>query len=246
MGFQLGAAAQKGVKWLGFLLFFGGLVGLVSFKNGDSVALSTDPTIFNSMPTAPRVFDQAVYRDSLWQYTARYGKNKRFISTLQLQSLIALAYYPELYGVKIRFKLKNIKTTMQARPTTTFIFNSKKKRTYTIFIDKTVINKRGINILDAPFNAQIGILGHELAHIADYESCSNAGLLRFGVDYLDKKKKKNIEHYTDLLTIAHGLGWQLHDWAQFIFEDSGADPAYLRFKAKFYLKPDEIKKEIER
>ncbi len=197
------------------------------------------------LPSAPRVFQQAIYRDSLWKYMARYGKNKRFIEALELQTLIALSYYPELVGVHIRFKLMNIKTTMQARPTTTSILNASKKRVYIIFIDKKIVNRRGVNILSAPFNAQIGIIGHELAHISDYESCSNIGILKFGFDYLDKKKKKNIEHYTDLITVAHGLGWQLYDWASFVFDDSGADEKYLKFKAKYYLKPEDIKKAIE-
>ncbi len=194
---------------------------------------------------APRTFDKMVYKDSIWHYLARYGKNKRFVEVLQLQTLIALSFYPELKDVKIRFKRQNIKTTMQARPTTTSILDGKKKRVYIIYIDTKIKNKKGVDITHAPFNAQIGILGHELAHISDYESCTNAGIMRFGLDYLDKKKKQNIEHYTDLITISHGLGWQLYDWSKFVFDESGANPKYLKFKAKYYLEPEEIKAAIE-
>ncbi len=195
--------------------------------------------------TAPRIFDKTVYQDSVWQYMARYGKNKRFVESLQLQTLIALSFYPELKDVKVRFKRQNIKTTMQARPTNTSILDGKKKRVYIIYIDTKIKNKKGVDITHAPFNAQIGILGHELAHISDYESCTNAGIMRFGLDYLDKKKKQNIEHYTDLITISHGLGWQLYDWSKFVFDESGANPKYLKFKAKYYLEPEEIKAAIE-
>ncbi|MEY4926506.1 MAG: hypothetical protein RI894_942 [Bacteroidota bacterium] len=220
-------------------VFASQIQGKTSLRNGVASTEKAD------LPAAPRTFQRAIFQDSLWQYMARYGKNKRFIESLTLQTLIALSYYPELRDVSIRFKFKNIKTTMQARPTTTSILNAKKKRVYTIFIDKKIINRRGVNIMTAPFNAQIGILGHELAHISDYESCSNVGILRFGFDYLDKRKKKNIEHYTDLITVAHGLGWQLYDWSNFVFEDSGADEKYLKFKAKYYLKPKEIQTAIE-
>jgi len=56
---------------------------------------------------------------------------------------------------------------MQAQPKWFFVFRSKKNRNYVININ-TNEGYTGITYKDLSFNSLVGWLGHEMAHIADY------------------------------------------------------------------------------
>jgi len=101
-------------------------------------------------------------------------------------------------------------------------------------------NFEGILIKDIPFNAQIGLIGHEIAHIADYEHQSFWGLLGRAFDYIGDKSKQKFEKYIDSVTVEHGLGWQLYDWSDYAINKSKATEKYKNFKRKIYMQPDEI------
>jgi hypothetical protein len=167
-----------------------------------------------------------------------YGGNKSFIDTYKLPCLIALSFYPELWDVMINFVYSKELTTMATRPDLNNIFNP--QRSYNIFIN----NKNdfeGILLQDVPFNAQIGIIGHEIAHILDYENQNLLGIIRIGIDYLYTDEKIAYERSIDMLTISKGLGWQLRDWAQYSMYDSDkASESYKEFKRKTYMRPEEI------
>ena len=100
---------------------------------------------------------------------------------------------------------------------------------------------KGIILRDVPFNAQIGIIAHELSHIIDYESRNFWGILGITFRFLDKKRKPLFEKEIDRITIERGLGWQLYDWAMFsMYESDKATEDYKAFKKKNYMTPEEI------
>ena len=173
-----------------------------------------------------------------------YGTNKKFVKDYKEQCLLALSYYPELKEVKIKFKYsRRENTTMACRPSAgTFLGY---KRSYRILINK---NKHfdGIHLEHIPFNAQIGIISHEIAHIVDYENSTIKEIIRTGINYLNETKKKTYEHFIDLIVIEKGLGWQLYDWAVFSMKDSQhATESYKEFKRNTYMNPQQIIQEMK-
>lgn len=178
--------------------------------------------------------------DSLDQ---NYGTNKKFVKAFELQSLIALSYYPELKNVPITFEYSDIKTTMEVRPEFLSALKSHNRR-YIIFIDNNVQHNQGVLLSEVSFNAQIGVIGHELAHIMDYQQRSVTSLLGLGIDYLIKKNHAKYERSIDEYAIKRGLGWQELEFADYMQHKSKASANYKRFKQINYMSGAEIKEEI--
>ncbi len=97
------------------------------------------------------------------------------------------------------------------------------------------------------FNAQIGVLGHELSHISDYTykgfgKMSNLLL----IEIFSKKQVDLFESRTDLICIHHGLGYQLLDWSTSVrinlnIENwRGANNIEFKAKKERYLNPETI------
>jgi hypothetical protein len=160
-------------------------------------------------------------------------------SKFERQILTALSFYPELRNCSIEFVRQNIKTTMACRPTSSVI-TKRSNRDYIITID-TDDESKGIILDNVPYNAQVGVIGHELAHIVDYESKSSLSIVKLGIDYAQGNYPPDFEKSIDKLTIEKGLGWQLYDWSDFVLNKSDASKEYKTFKRNTYLTPSEIK-----
>lgn len=148
---------------------------------------------------------------------AKYGKfavNKNIPIQIRAQALLALAYYPELIDQDIEFILKKAKTPLTSRPTFRSLFKSKDNRIYRITISTESVEwLQPILFNNLPFNAQVGVLGHEIAHITEYKSKNFWQLLRIGIGMLSKKFTNSFEFNTDKRCIEHGLAYQLKDWS---------------------------------
>lgn len=178
-----------------------------------------------------------LFQDTL---ASNFTSNKCLVNDFVLPSLIALSYYPELENQSINFEQKNIKTTMQCVPRIDFLFKKKNNRVYKISIDNKVKNRKGLLLKDVPFNAQIGVIGHELAHVVDYDSKSKMGIVFLGIGYLFHKKRRQVENRVDEITIAHGLGNQVRDFSDFVFNNDDLNARYLEYKRKFYYNPGQL------
>jgi len=199
-------------------------------------------TTFNlqaNLPDPVKVF----VRDSLdLRRLEAFDQNSHeLIDSYRVQTLVALSYYPELSDVTIHFRKKNLRTTMASIPRWTFIFRKRKNRTYRIYMDTTVKKEKGLLLKDVPFNAQIGVIGHELAHVADYENRTAAGLLLLGVGYLLPSFHRKLERKVDQIAIAHGLGYQVGDFSDFVFHQAQVSDKYQKFKYKYYFDPEQLK-----
>ncbi|MFD2917220.1 hypothetical protein [Psychroserpens luteus] len=144
-----------------------------------------------------------------------YGQNKTFIEDYEKQILITLSYFPELKNVNIVFRERNRKTPLATRPTFLSMFCQAKKRTYIITIsNKSTDYLNTIIFKNLTFNAQIGVLSHELAHISDYLNKGFGKMLVIAKNELFcPKAVDTLEYSTDLSSINHGLGYQLLEWS---------------------------------
>lgn len=169
-----------------------------------------------------------------------YGKHKHFINKYKLVSLIALSYYPELIDEQIKFKYANINST--ARTTMSFfsVFWKESKH-YIIYINNN-IKRTGMLPEDLPFDAQVALVAHELAHVIDFKKRGFISMCLWGVGYTFVKQRAKIEKRADETVIKRGLGQELYDLTDFILNHSSANNHYLEIKRNRYLLPSEIMK----
>lgn len=145
--------------------------------------------------------------------------NKIIPEGIKTQALFALSYYPELKKVKIIFRIREKKTPLTTRPDLLSLLKNRQKRSYIITISSKSDEKlTPILFFNLPLNAQIGVLGHELAHVSDFNNKSTIELISlffkmFSSDFVDR-----FEFNTDLICINHGLGYQLLDWSKYVRE----------------------------
>ena len=188
---------------------------------------------------APRLFSQIIMSQQIDTLRSQFNNNKFLYEKYELQTLIALSFYPELKNTKISFRRRELKTTMAARPKGIEIFRGKETRHYIIYINDFPSAK--VSPDSVSFNAQVGVIGHELAHIVDYEETSSLKILFVGLSYFNKKFRAKFERATDLRTINHGLLWQCYDFALYVHNSKNTPTEYITYKKEFYMSPEEIK-----
>lgn len=179
-------------------------------------------------------------KDNIDSLKIIYGRHKHLLKEFEMQSLIALSYYPELWNENITFKYKGFNSSAQTTMAFGSIFKKTDKR-YIIYINNDS-TKTGLLLNDAPYNAQVAVIGHELAHVVDFKSRGFFDMALWGLKYLFIKTSTKIERKTDRITIQHGLGLHLYYWADFILNHSTANKHYKKIKEKKYMHPDEILK----
>lgn len=173
-----------------------------------------------------------------------YGNNKEFIQEYQLQSLVALSFYPELVNTKISFRLSDKESIAKTTMTFFSVINSSNKH-FIIYINKNK-SRTGMLLQDASFIGQVGAIGHELAHVADFQKKNFLQMAGWGVKYIFKKGKINTERKTDRSAIEHSLGPELYNFVDFVLNHSSATNEYKKFKRLNYLSPGEILQLIKR
>lgn len=210
-------------------LFFSILISLISIQ------MITVATAQNCLPV--KKLNSDYYTNSIDSLRLQFGLNKKLQKAFELPCLIALSQYPELKNVRIEFVYDKIRTTMAARPMASALFFKKKNRIYRIYINTDSARVRGVLLHQLPFDAQVGIIAHELAHIFDYESKNIWSLVKTGVGYLFAGYRVKLEKQTDMTVIKRGLGWQLYSFTDFLFKCKEVPVAHLKYKEKFYYSP---------
>lgn len=185
-----------------------------------------------------------------------YGHNKVLPSGYEKPALIALSYYPRLSDIRIEFRYTTKGPPLQARPTIwSTLTRSASKRTYLIKIAvKSNPIFEPILLENLPFDAQVGVLGHELAHIQEFSNKSFWGMLGVLFGNLSSKYMDRMEYATDDLVIRQGLGYQLLAWSihctraveDYLQSQKGEIPGFLKgaLQNERYMKPATIKKRM--
>lgn len=184
-------------------------------------------------------YTQFVRHDTAQSINFKFSaKTLKFISPIDS----AAKQFPELNGYTIEVKRKHIGTMMAARPTSDFIFRKKESRKYVIFItDKPDMHADSV-YAKMSYNAELGIIGHELSHILDYRLKNNWQMICFGIKYVFNKK--TIEAETDLTAVRRGFGKDLVEYNRYIHRSPHVSKRYLLKKKKFYLTASEIEENI--
>lgn len=174
---------------------------------------------------------------------ALYGNNKKLPEGFEIQALLALSHYPELKDTHIEFVQKKTLVPLASRPKLFSKVSDKSKDIYLIIIStNTTEDLDKVILKNLPFNAQIGVLGHELGHTVFYLDKGFWDMLKIGLSYITSGYRAKFERDTDKRTVAHGLGPQLYAWAEFIRQqdDKSKRGEGDIFLDKYYLTPNEI------
>lgn len=190
----------------------------------------------------PAKCDSSYYASILDSLKKAYPNTGNISPEFELPFYAAISHYPELNKTNIEMKLKKFNFCMAARPAKKLLAN-RKKRIYRIYVN---IKKDfgGISPTTLKFNQKVGVIGHELAHVLDYSKKSLGQLVGTGIGYLFVVYRRNIEKKTDMETIAHGLGWQLYDYKDLLFNETCATEKYKKKTACVYLSEEELKELI--
>ncbi len=167
-------------------------------------------------PSITREYSELHHRDSYNQLLQEFGTNKELPQGFELQALIALSHFPELKDIRIRFVVANVGIPLSSRPHWLSMLRSAKNRTYQVIIDNDRDGSRQALLLkNQPFNAQIGIIGHELAHTVYYLKRSFFEILTDAICQFSDCRI-GFERATDTRLIRYGLGWQRYDHALYV------------------------------
>jgi hypothetical protein len=162
------------------------------------------------------------YPDSLtnayyWQLKKEFGNKKQYPPQFEKQILIALSYYPELKNTPILFRIRARHTGLNTRATWPGIFESTRKRHFVITISDSSENiLMPLMFKSLPFNAQVGVMGHELAHVTDFLSMTTQQIIMHAIKNISAKYIDRFEYNTDAICIAHGLGYQLLAYSSYV------------------------------
>lgn len=214
------------------------LVSMVVFVSGRLIA----------QEVTKQFSEDFITNEKIQELKKEFGNNKIIPIGYEAQILIALSFFPELKDVTIQFQIKKEDTPLSSRPTFFGLFQSAKSRNYIITISKQT-NSRLEPILfkNLNFNAQIGVLGHELSHVSDYKTKGFGKMINVAIiELFSKTQVDNFERNTDMICINHGLGYQLLDWSKSVRQNlkmeywRGADNVLCNSKKERYLNPDSI------
>ena len=195
-----------------------------------------------------REYEETIEQQRYGELLAEFGNNKELPPGYELQALLALSHYPVLKDIKIQFIVDNVDIPLSSRPLWTSLLRSAKNRTYIVVIDTHLDGPRDVLLLkNQPFNAQVGIIGHELSHTVYYLDRSFFGIAADGLCQLSDCRI-NFERNTDRRLIRYGLGWQRDDHALFVrsrFANSPQAAANTEGGGGAYMSPAELLQIIE-
>ena len=221
---------------LGVTLF---LVVAVLVQNVDPIQKNT---VSSPYPFADTLANSSYDLDSLKQFI---GTNKGLPTGFEIAGAIAYSAFPELKDVKIDMVLINGGAPMESRPVISTLFGPRTNRRYLVLLNNEQPSYfEPILLRSLPFDAQVGILAHELGHIVYYEQLNTLQMAKWGLEYLrnDDFRAKH-ERTTDLMPVYHGLGSQIYRYAYFVRKDSTCKAFYEQgkdFMDKYYMTDNEI------
>jgi hypothetical protein len=177
------------------------------------------------------------------------GNNKGLPEGFEVAAAIAYSAFPQLKDVNIDMVLTQGGAPMESTPDIGSLFGPRKNRHYRILLNDAQHSYFDpILLRSLPFDAQVGILAHELGHIVYYHEMNIFKFGKWGLLYLqDDEFRATHERTTDLMPVYHGLGSQIYQYAYFVRNDSTCKAFYEAgkdFMDKYYLTDTELLDEL--
>jgi hypothetical protein len=184
----------------------------------------------------------------------QFGINKEIPAQFRKPILTALSYFPELKDVHIIFRIKKQFTPLTTKPDLGSVLKRKNHRTYIITIsNQTVDTLEHLLFQNLSFDEQVGVMGHELSHVVDFNSKNFPQSVGVGFGHLSKKYLDKMEYNTDRICIQHGLGKYLLAYSEHVRATMhvhtwrGVDfVMHNDQKHERYMNPDTIEKFIDK
>lgn len=180
---------------------------------------------------------------------ALIGENKGLPAGFEIAAAIAYTAYPQLKDVKIDMVFTKGGAPMMASLDIWSLFGPRSQRRYKILLNdakNTFFDP--ILLRNLPFDAQVGILAHELGHVAYYHQLNLLEFGNWGLSYLRSDEYHAAhERSTDLMPVYHGLGSQIYQYAFYVRHDPRGGILYESAKDfidKYYMTDKELLKVI--
>lgn len=179
------------------------------------------------------------------------GDNKGLPKGFETAAAIAYSAFPQLKDVSIDMILTNDGAPMESTLKIGSLFGLRKNRHYLILLnDDENSHFDPILLRSLPFDAQVGILAHELSHIVYYHDLNILAFAKWGLKYLrDDEFRATHERTTDLAPVYYGLGSQIYQYAYFVRNDPTCIKFYEEgkdFMDKYYLTDKDLLEEIHK
>ncbi len=173
------------------------------------------------------------------------GENKGLPPGFEVPAAIAYSAFPELKDVNIDMILTQEGAPMESTVGIGSLFGGRKNRRYQVLLNDAHNSFFDpILLRSLPFDAQVGILAHELGHIVYYDNLNIFEFGNWGLRYLREDDfRATHERTTDLMPLYHGLGSQIYQYAYFIRNDPTCKLFYAQekdFIDKYYLTDKEL------
>lgn len=184
-----------------------------------------------------------------------FGNKKEIPPQYEKPILTALSFFPELKNVHIVFEIKKAYTSLTTKPNFTGVFKRKDHRTYIITIsDQTIDTLKPLLFQTLTFEQKVGVIGHELSHVVDFNSKNFSQTIGVGIGHISKRYLDKMEFNTDRICVQHGLGKYLlaysmhvretmhvHNWRGSDYVNKGNGNG----KYERYMNPDTIEKTMQ-
>jgi hypothetical protein len=229
------------LKQIGLILLF--LIGLlivgVLFQSVDPAQKIPDIQTYSFPDT---LANQTYDLDSL---KAIIGDNKGLPEGFETAAAIAYSAFPQLKDVNIDMVLTPGGAPMESTPDIGSLFGPRKNRRYRILLNDAKDSFFDpILLRSLPFDAQVGVLAHELGHVVYYHELNLLRLGKWGLNYLRDDEFRAIhERSTDLMPVYYGLGSQIYQYAWFVRNDPSCKEFFeveKDFMDKYYLTDTEL------
>jgi hypothetical protein len=172
---------------------------------------------------------------SLDELRTKFAANKEIPQKYEEPILKALSHFPELEKVKIVFKTKD----KHPVPYGTVPVAGLRVSYEISILESADPPMEGALLKNLPETAQVGVIGHELSHVVQFEKGGMGPVVKAIVGYSSNNAQREMERGADVLAIEHGLGFELYTHACFI----RAIPGYVEQRKEIdinYLHPNEI------
>lgn len=227
---------------IGFLFILLAVVTLAMTVVFQRVDPAQKPPNIETYTFADTLANRSYDLDSL---KAIIGQNKGLPEGFEVAAAIAYSAYPQLKDVNIDMILTPNGPPMMADVDIWSLFGPAKNRKYIIKLnDAKDTFFDAILLRSLPFDAQVGILAHELGHVAYYHKLNAFQFGKWGLNYLRIDAFHVIhERTTDLMPVYHGLGSQIYQYAYFVRNDPSCKELFgveQSFMDKYYMTDKEL------